>query len=193
MSTTARRLLVCLHSLPPIRHAENLSRHLTLIYVGVAWALTTGTGEAPRLRDIEVVQNWPGGIGQKVPSVLTYSANLGQRWGYGIGDNADVVIQWTKLSLEEPTRVSALKALKEMLSDAELLGFRSNSGGVPRHLLKTSEDILTDYLIQVAACVRQDIVSKRDPQSLSDFPIDLVITHPAVCASSYKCKSVWLY
>ena len=140
------------------------------------------TGETPQLSDINVVQTWPGGIGPKVPSLFTYSANAGQQWGYGIGDNAHV-ISWTKLELEPPSRIEALDALKNTLLTVTQLNFNDSNvirSEIPRHLIKTYEDIITDYMIGIAACVRQDIESKRDPQTVTQFPMDFIITHPAV-------------
>jgi hypothetical protein len=135
------------------------------------------------LSDIRHVQNWGTSvIGHKVPSVITYSATQGNSWGYGIGDNA-YVLRWTKLELEPPSRLTALTLLRQTLSEARQLSFnRQNvlARRIPRHLIKTSVDIMTDYLTEVAICVRHDIENNRDKTTLTQFPIDLVITHPAV-------------
>ncbi|KAI3339486.1 hypothetical protein F4824DRAFT_45665 [Ustulina deusta] len=150
-------------------------------YTGVAWILTTGN--TPRLEDINVVTNWPTGeLRPKVPSLFTYTENPGEQWGYGIGDNAHV-ISWNKMKLEKPSRLEAIKTLLKTLEPAEQLAFDPLSASrnqVQPHLAKTPEDILGDYLVRVATVVRQDIRNKRDEAVLKKFPIDLVITHPAI-------------
>ncbi len=154
---------------------------LYLTTQGVAWILTTGN--TPRLEDINVVTNWPTGeLRPKVPSLFTYTENPGEQWGYGIGDNAHV-ISWNKMKLEKPSRLEAIKTLLKTLEPAEQLAFDPLSASrnqVQPHLAKTPEDILGDYLVRVATVVRQDIRNKRDEAVLKKFPIDLVITHPAV-------------
>ncbi len=127
-----------------------------------------------------MVQNWSEeNINPKVPSEFTYSANDGENWGSGIGDNA-FVIRWTKLELERPKRLHALAALDRTLGEAGQLSFKPGSSDIPRHLIRSPADVMTDYLYEVAKCVRRDIEADRDPMNLSRYPIDLVITHPAV-------------
>ena len=121
-----------------------------------------------------------GGIGAKVPSVLTYSSSSGQKWGYDIGDSA-YVIRWNKLKLEVPTRVDALKAMKATLQEADMLNFGPGKpqSDIPRHLIRTSADIANDYLREVFHQVRLDIENVRDTRQLEQFPVDVVMTHPA--------------
>jgi hypothetical protein len=117
-----------------------------------------------------------------VPSVFTYSANSGQKWGYDIGGSA-YVIRWTKLKLEVPTRLNALQSMRRMAEEARMLNLGPQAGGrteIPRHLIRTSVDIATDYLREVIDHVRTAIENTRDAQTLQQFPIDIVITHPAV-------------
>ncbi len=140
--------------------------------------------------DIRTVKTWTGGLGDKVPSLFTYSANDREQWGFDIGNSA-YVLQWTKMELEPPSRKDALAALRQTLSEATQLNFSRHNviqRQIPRHLIKTVEDIVSDYLIEVAGCVRQDIESQKDKDSLGDFPIDIIITHPAVRCLLY---SVW--
>ncbi|KAI1737444.1 hypothetical protein F4680DRAFT_214502 [Xylaria scruposa] len=150
-------------------------------FTGVAWTLTTG--KKPSLDDINVVTNWPPGEQQyKVPSELTYTGNQGEQWGYGIGEDA-YVISWTKMNLETPSKLQAIETLQQSLESAKQLVFdsrRASQNRVPHHLTRTPIDILTDYLTKVAAVVCRDIKDKRDEEVLKKFPIDLVITHPAI-------------
>jgi hypothetical protein len=138
------------------------------------------TGKEPILSDIRAVQNWGKDLEPKVPSAYTYSASRGDCWGSGIGDNA-YVITLTKLDFPIPSRVEALDALKRMLVEAQQLkGLDAHTENIPWHLIHTSEDVATDYMKEVASCVRRDIATERDPQALRKFPIDFIITHPAV-------------
>ncbi|KAK4447447.1 hypothetical protein QBC34DRAFT_303234 [Podospora aff. communis PSN243] len=148
-------------------------------YTGAAWVLAQGPNS--KFSDIRIVRNWAGGVGAKVPSVLTYSATSGQKWGYDIGSSA-YVIRWTKLRLEVPTRLDALKSMKHTLQEADMLNFGPGKpqSDIPRHLIRTSADIVDDYLREVLHQVRVDMENVRDRTQLEQFPMDLVITHPAV-------------
>jgi hypothetical protein len=148
-------------------------------------------GQTPTLQDIKVVQNWPGteprpepgsAINSKVPSQFTYSAGDGTSYGYGISHNS-YVIQWTKLELPPPSRYDALAALRRSLLEATKLAFTHDqvlANKIPRHLVRTSSDVVVDYLTEVAECVLNHIRNEREHATLRDFPIDLVITHPAM-------------
>lgn len=133
------------------------------------------------------MDNWQGAVQAKVPSKYTYTACNGTKWGYGIGPEA-VVLKLTKLKLEPPSLSDALQELKTSLVDAHRLGMNeiNNRNTVdvgddfPHYLTKSPEQIITDYLTNVAKYVRGDIRAKKDPNTLSEFPIDLVITHPAI-------------
>ena len=119
----------------------------------------------------------------KVPSLITYSPNTGTPWGYGIGAGA-YVLRWTKLQLEPPSRFEALERLKHTLEETRLLAFDINKDPgrtpIPHHLARNVERVVTDYLYHVAQVVERDIVKEGGAGSLEEFPIDLVITHPAV-------------
>ncbi|KAK1756307.1 hypothetical protein QBC47DRAFT_444660 [Echria macrotheca] len=153
-------------------------------FTGVSWVLTEGRD--PTLDNINLVDTWPTANATtkalKVPSMITYCPNSGSQWGYGIGDGA-YVLRWTKLQLETPTRHEALKRLKHTLEETRLLAFnvREDLEGakIPFHLACTTEQIVTEYLTHVARVVEDDIKRHRDARNLEEFPIDLMITHPA--------------
>ena len=93
------------------------------------------------------------------------------------------MIQWTKLQLEPPSTLDALDALKRTLVEATKLAFTREHvlrSEIPRHLIRTSVDVVTDFLTEVAECVVSHIENERDRDTLNLFPIDFVITHPAV-------------
>jgi hypothetical protein len=50
---------------------------------------------------------------------------------------------------------------------------------LPRHLIRSPVDVVTDFMTEVAECVLRHIEIEKDPSTLRDYPIDLVITHPA--------------
>lgn len=148
----------------------------------MAWILTQG--KEPTLDNIRHVFNWPGNrIEAKVPSRFTYSPIRGtERWGNGIGSDA-LVIRWTKLELEPPKRDKALEILRETISETTRMKLDPRARvfeEIPTHLVRTSEDIVTDYLSGVLAYARRDIEGKTDYANLTQMKIDLVITHPAV-------------
>ncbi|KAK4188114.1 hypothetical protein QBC35DRAFT_451557 [Podospora australis] len=156
-------------------------------YTGASWTLVLG-GVKPQIKDIKIVQRWGASnfIGPKVPSVIAYSGAIGRRWGYGTALEADAhILNWTKLELEPPSRSEALTRLKKTLEATR--GPASNRknasalvNGIPLHLIKTTEDIVADYLTEVARCVRQAIENARVKEDFNTFPIDLIITHPAI-------------
>ncbi len=138
-----------------------------------------------------MVDHWPAGAGDKVPSLFSYAADYeeGNRWGYDTQDGA-YTLRWTKTELASPVRLDALIALRQTLSDVALLnlGHRNAvASPIPRHLSKTAEDIATDYLTMVAMSVREDIQRKENLELLRRvIPVDLVITHPAVSGSCWS-------
>ncbi|KAK4173157.1 hypothetical protein QBC36DRAFT_360672 [Triangularia setosa] len=163
-------------------------------YTGVGWILTHRTRPS-HLNEFNVVKRWGAihrpessqVIGPKVPSIISYSGTSGRRWGYGvIGDADSHILQWTKLEMEPPTRFEALSRLKKTLEATRgPVSHRQHASslvqGIPLHLIKSTEEIVADYLTEVAQCVRQDIETvQRDRRVIGDFPIELIITHPAI-------------
>ncbi|KAK4460502.1 chaperone protein DnaK [Cladorrhinum samala] len=152
-------------------------------FTGAAWILTRPRTK-PTINDIQVVRNWVHGadIKPKVPSEYTYSANSGQKWGFNIGHTA-YIIKWTKLRLQVPSRLGALKAMRNALEEADKLepggpGRQRGRAEIPRHLIRTSAEIATDYLKEVIHQVRLDIEREKNVKTLEQFPIDVVITRP---------------
>ncbi|KAK3986465.1 hypothetical protein QBC44DRAFT_297102 [Cladorrhinum sp. PSN332] len=156
-------------------------------YTGVAWILTNPPNR-PTVGDITIVQKWTQDHGTenqyKVPSEYTYSANPGERWGFNIAHTA-YILKWTKLQLEVPSRLAALRSMKRSLQEAEKLEIypeqQTREIDIPDHITKTASEIVTDYLQEVMIQVRKDIewVFRNDRKPLEQFPIDLIITHPA--------------
>ncbi|KAM5343202.1 hypothetical protein ACJ41O_014168 [Fusarium nematophilum] len=150
-------------------------------YSGVAWALTNGS-DATTLEDIQVVKNWaPDYIEPKVPSLYTYSPTQGRKWGHGIGDSPHVV-RWSKLELQAPRRIDALRTLRRTIGQAFLLAQidQGDDSEVPHHITKSPAEVIRAYLVQVARAARRSIEGQRPPHQLKDFPVDIVVTHPAV-------------
>jgi len=138
--------------------------------------------------DIFVVSPWPPGAGElKVPSQLSYSKTPKRlrQFGYDI-DAESLILSETKLELEEDaedrTRIRELKSFADTLyafTRSRLDDAAAELGGIPKHLSKSAEDIVEDYLKKVAEVVRKDI-AERWPNALDQIPIEVVITHPAV-------------
>ncbi|KAK5661328.1 hypothetical protein OQA88_11223 [Cercophora sp. LCS_1] len=135
--------------------------------------------------EIRVIQQWPRNTtANKVPSDISYSPSLVrgcQQWGYDIDDHSRV-IKWTKLALEETQdRTTELKKLASLLWEmrhVELTEEMYINNNMPRHLSKTPEDIVTDYLDKIAEKAYDEIctIGRNIPQRI---PIDMVVTHPA--------------
>ncbi|EAA33990.2 hypothetical protein GE21DRAFT_3741 [Neurospora crassa] len=134
--------------------------------------------------DIRVLQGWPTHESEKVPSEISYSPSPKgcRQWGYDIDDNSRV-LKWTKLELEETRGRSAeLRTLAETLWGMRLLDLSEDAvirNDIPRHLAKEPEDIVKDYLDNIAEQTLEEICTQVGRRVADNIPIDMVITHPA--------------
>ena len=168
----------------------------------LAWAQTNGQTTCNSLSDLElktgltVFRNWPGRAAQKVdiekldiervPSQFSYSntKNGCQQWGWSIDDDSNV-LRWTKLDLEPRSPVGELEVLSHLMKGLDLVReLRANKNAaitndIPRHIARSSEDVVQDYLGRVAREWYMHMKGKTI-HTLQRVPIDLVITHPAV-------------
>ena len=166
-------------------------KFLTHHLLGLAWLQTTGQ-DNPSVNDIKVLRTWPTKEAKKVPSAYSYSPSAKGRkqWGYSIDDDS-LVMRWTKLELEHKHRtatkelddlgklINGLNLINELWGD-ENAGVTNN---VPRHLGKNAGDVVGDYLGKVAK-EWYVYMKKRGRNILSNVPLDIVITHPAVSCPS---------
>lgn len=136
--------------------------------------------------EIKVIQSWKKHSTEKVPSDFSYSPSLVhscEQWGYDIDDNSRV-LRWTKLSLEPSNdRILELQNLKNLLYEmrhVDLSHEKIINNDIPRHLGKEPEDIVTDYLENVAEKTLDEITSQVGSHVPNNVPIDIVVTHPAV-------------
>ena len=135
--------------------------------------------------DIRVLQGWPTHESEKVPSEISYSPSPKgcKQWGYDIDDNSRV-LKWTKLELQETTnRFAELRTLAETLLGLQLLDLSEEAvirNDIPRHLAKEPEDIVRDYLSEIAEQTLEEICTQVGRRVADNIPIDMVITHPAV-------------
>ena len=157
-------------------------------YTGVAYAKTTGSDDLD-LENIYVVTTWDGEEQDKVPSQFSYSEtpNFKKQYGYDIDDGSDVLAR-TKLEFEDgDDRLRELKAFTDTLyglSKIELTDEAAISSEIPEHLSKNAEDIVEDYLREVAEVVRVHITTTFGKRVPDQIPIDMIITHPAVSAGT---------
>jgi len=140
--------------------------------------------------DINVINSWAKREAEKVPSDFSYSPSLVngcQQWGYDI-DEFSRVLRWTKLALEETyDREQELQNLSSLLYEMRLVNLTTSlvlNNDLPRHLSKEPEDILKDYLEQVAEKTYEEIASQVGQRFLEHIPVDIVVTHPAVSICS---------
>lgn len=174
------------------------SSRLTMSSIGLAW-MQTKAGENESLDDLTVFINWPEKDAQKVPSEFSYSRSIGkkQQWGYSMSADADV-IKWTKLELESRTTVRELEVLRELVKGLDLVNkLRGNENAaltndIPRHLSRSAEDVVRDYLCKVSREWHRFIKGQAE-LVLDTVPLDIVLTHPAVYApfsSVLECVSI---
>ena len=162
------------------------------VFTGLAWIQTTGQ-DSPSVNDINIFKRWPTQEAKKVPSAYSYSpsANRCKQWGYSIDDKS-LVMRWTKLELEHRTASKELDHLGKLIKGLDLMNDlqRDENAGImnkiPRHLCKSAGDIVGDYLGKVA---REWFLYMRSlgRYTLSNVPLDIVITHPVV---SYPLRSM---
>jgi len=163
-------------------------------FTGVAYLPISGIQKEEDLEtlagEINVIKSWAKREADKVPSDFSYSPSLVngcQQWGYDI-DEFSRVLKWTKLALEETyDREQELRNLSSLLYEMRLVNLTTSlvlNNDLPRHLSKEPEDILKDYLEQVAEKTYEEIVSQVGRRFLEQTPVDIVVTHPAVSISS---------
>ncbi len=165
----------------------------------LSWALTCSQGIAflsiaskqkeqdldSLVDGIRVITSWKKNISDKVPSDFSYSPteNGTEQWGYDIDDESHV-LKWTKLSLEDTgNRGQELESLAKLLWEMRTLDLSDEEAiknNIPEHLVKEPEDIVRDYLHQVAEKTWDEITSVVGRHVPDKIPIDLVVTHPAV-------------
>lgn len=127
---------------------------------------------------IEVVHEWPGnssGYLQKVPSQIAYKSENPQMdqdvWGYEIPSVAQRQC-WTKLLLDEKTRVSKFDDpnLKDTLQSSTL--------SLPRG--KSPEDVISDFLSHLYKHCMGLLAKRMTTGVLSATPIEFWFTMPAI-------------
>ncbi|ETI26304.1 hypothetical protein G647_03081 [Cladophialophora carrionii CBS 160.54] len=109
-------------------------------YSGVAFVTSTKT-----FKDVEVIQDWPGGlagIAQKVPSLIAYAEenhDIGDedRWGYDV-DSGLLSCSWFKLLLDENTQKTEFD--DPLLQEAVGKSLMRIKPG------KDAKDVTTDFL-----------------------------------------------
>ncbi|KAF2671475.1 hypothetical protein BT63DRAFT_453870 [Microthyrium microscopicum] len=162
-------------------------------FTGLAWMQTTGH-DSPGISNINTYRSWPAKDAPKVPSAKSYSKAEGRsrNWGYDIDDKA-IVMRWTKLELEPKEHLrEELAILQELVKGLELVkNIRTNplsgaTADVPVHVSKSSEDIVRDYLRDVAREWYQH-VRAQGQYIFNRVPLDIVITHPA--SWSYEARN----
>lgn len=155
---------------------------------GLAWMQTTGDS-VPEFSDLNLFRQWPDKNEVKVPSEVSYSLTSGnddhvyRQWGYSI-DVRSKVLRWTKLELvRNRSPLEELEILRELMDGLseinELHDDVNEITHVPRHLSKTTEDIIEFYLGHVAREWSSHITA-QGMYILNRVPVDIVVTHPAV-------------
>ncbi|KAB5585602.1 hypothetical protein GE09DRAFT_1166380 [Coniochaeta sp. 2T2.1] len=141
------------------------------------------------LDNVRVVTRWAKEETLKVPSRYSYSPSPKgcTQWGHDIDDNSRIMA-WTKLELEQTkTRTQELGILCELFYGVALMDFSEEAiinNDIPRHLAKEAEDIVRDYLDEIAETTSEDIISSLGHHVPDRIPVDLIVTHPAKWSDS---------
>lgn len=152
--------------------------------------MQTDGENVPQFSDLNLFVNWPGKNESKVPSEVSYSLTSGeahdrdyQQWGSSI-DGRSKVLRWTKLELvKDSSPLEELEVLRQLIDGlVEVNRLHDDDlviSDVPRHLSKTTENVIEFYLNHVA---REWVTFVRSQARhvLDIVPIDIVVTHPAV-------------
>jgi hypothetical protein len=152
---------------------------------GVAWADVKNSLPIPS--DVQVYRSWPGkgGSNPKVPSAYSYDISMeGKRqWGYDVDVNCQA-LRWTKLELEPLGPQEELEKLEKLVAGLEQIRKLHSSddygleNGIPQHLTKEPEHVVSDYLGEVAREYYSHI-TKQTRYLTQNVQVDLAITHPA--------------
>ncbi|KAK5653400.1 hypothetical protein OQA88_8885 [Cercophora sp. LCS_1] len=140
--------------------------------------------------DVHVFNDWAGTGGDsgppKIPSAISYSMTPSRckQWGDDI-DKSSRVLQWTKLELQPQSSLQELTRLRNALAGLSLLktlqnAARTNSAvDVPRHITRSSFNVVQDYLSRIAKCYYLNM-RKTNAFAIGtgNIPVDMVITHP---------------
>jgi hypothetical protein len=170
------------------RNKKALNIDLCILRKGLAW-IDIKHGQEPTLADVQVFENWPGGRTTKVPSAISFdptTEEAHEQWGHDIERNSLTVMRWTKLELEAGTKLLELQRLAGVAKGLRLIAqFRAdpNAGSdnsVPEHLTLSAEDIVAFLLRKIVRTFWHDRQADNRV-AFSASPVDLIITHPAVC------------
>jgi hypothetical protein len=161
---------------------------------GVAYAAHLGDGKID-LSSIHLLDDWgPGMPSQdRIPSVISYSPSLAGelQWGNSLSPDA-VVMKNTKLELDVlDNKSDELDLTLQTLDGVKNLDFEGliSSGGFPEYTWKPPEHIVTDYLSKVFQVLKDHLDPVWKTRVFGGVaipvPVDVVITVPRVCTSSF--------
>jgi hypothetical protein len=160
---------------------------LNLTVIGVAYQLVPHDQTIAKPEGIKVLTNWGGGVGNKVPSEISYSASKehSYNWGFDI-DKKALKMSWTKLQLDQQSREQEfewiLEALKGMRSGMDNI---DQEHGMPSYPAKNPVDIVADYLTKVREKVVNELRTTYGAV-FNDLPKEIVVTIPAQWSDEAK-------
>jgi hypothetical protein len=145
----------------------------------------------PLVDDIRTFDAWPKRSEDKVPSMISYSiAPDGEaQYGYDIAPGS-TTLQWNKLELKDPSkRDEELKLFQKAVQDLVHLDKARDPSlteeqaiklDIPRHVGRSPEEIVSEYMYRIATRFREVIQGYESSEALlQETPIDFVVTHPA--------------
>jgi hypothetical protein len=119
--------------------------------------------------------------------------NTKEQWGFSIDENS-TVSKWTKLELMPQPAAKELEVFSKLLEGlSQLKQFQRSDGAegdIPKYLIKTSSEIIEDFLKRVAKHWRT-FMRGQARVVFQNVPVDIAITHPAVKSLlSVRARSV---
>jgi len=155
------------------------------MHTGIAWSQQKSNESSLSIDGPHVLTNWPHKEASKVPSAMSYSSSPQRckQWGYSIDDDS-TVLRWTKLELKPRSTAKELTVLRELLKGLELVRELQEQDDltmeIPTHVTRNAKGVVRDFMGYVARFWRDTMIS-NGKFALDEVPLDIVITHPAVC------------
>ena len=134
------------------------------------------------VQDITVLTNWPGKVGEKVPSEYSFepSSDGSLQWGFSIDANTHKMV-WTKLQFDQHSRTQELRwVLASLKSMSKLKNYNKSEGPLPAYPAFEPLKVATEYLTAVRKHVISEMTKQYNKTVLDSFHTEIVVSIPAV-------------
>jgi molecular chaperone DnaK (HSP70) len=132
---------------------------------GVAWTYSRKPDDA------NVIQSWPGGLGDKVPSTIIYHKDGRTSWGFEAPPEDPSTLQWFKLLLMDE---------KDMKPEVRSHPYVLKARKAIEQSAKQPREVVSDYLALVWGHAIDNIVNTKRRTIVDALPFRVVLTVPAI-------------